>query len=143
LILFHAVLDTNVIVSAFLSSNELDSAPAQVVKHALAGRIEPIFNEEILIEYRDVLFRKKFGFDHETVKILIEELTRRGQLIKPLSSGESFSDPDDAIFYETMLATASTANCFLVTGNLRHFPKNPLVLTPRLMVALLEKTEIL
>lgn len=99
--------------------------------------------DEILIEYRDVLFRKKFGFNHETVKILIEELTKRGQSIKPLSSGESFSDPDDAIFYDTMLAKASTANCFLVTGNLRHFPTNPLVLTPRLMVALLEKTVIL
>jgi len=143
LILFHAVLDTNVIVSALLSSNEFDSAPAKVVKHALAGRIEPIFTVGILEEYRDVLFRKKFGFDHETVKILIEELERRGQLIKPLSSGESFSDPYDAIFYETMLAKAATANCFLVTGNLKHFPKNPLVLTPRLMVALLEKTEIL
>ena len=93
--------------------------------------------------YRDVLYRKKFGFDHEMVRILIEELERRGQLIKPLSSGESFSDPDDAIFYDTMLAKASAVNCFLVTGNIRHFPKNPLVLTPRLMVDLLEKTEIL
>jgi len=87
--------------------------------------------------------RKKFGFDHEAVRILLEELERRGQLIKPVSSGESFSDPDDAIFYETMLAKASTANCFLVTGNIRHFPQNPLVLTPRLMLDLLERTEIL
>lgn len=143
MILFHAVLDTNVIVSALLSSNAFDSAPAQVVEHALAGRIVPLFTEEILEEYCNVLFRKKFSFEHETVNTLIEELKKRGQMIEPLPSGESFPDPDDSIFYETMLAKASEANCFLITGNLRHFPKNPLVLTPRHMLELLEKTEFL
>mgnify|MGYP001162007236 FL=1 len=143
MILFHAVLDTNVLVSALLSSNVRDSAPLKVMEHALAGRIVPLFCEKILNEYHDVLLRKKFSFDPAMVALLIEELKKRGEMLAPVSCNEIFPDPDDAVFYETLLAKSSDIHSFLITGNRKHFPDSSFVLTPRQMLDLIEITDSL
>lgn len=49
-------------------------------------------------------------------------------------SGESFPDSDDAVFYEVAL---SKEDAFLVTGNIKHFPKKPIVVTPAEMLEIL------
>ena len=56
---FYAVIDTNVIVSAVISKN-LESNPAKIVRAIVQDRIVPLFNDEILDEYREVLSRPKF-----------------------------------------------------------------------------------
>ena len=56
---YFAVIDTNVLVSALLSSKN-DSATVQVIEKVLKKEITPFYSEEILIEYTDVLNRKKF-----------------------------------------------------------------------------------
>ncbi len=56
---YYAVLDTNVIVSAFLKS---DSIPGIVVSLSLGGSIIPLYNDKILNEYIEVLSRGKFPF---------------------------------------------------------------------------------
>lgn len=43
-------------------------------------------------------------------------------------------DEDDRIFYEVSL---SKENSFLVTGNLKHFPKSPFVVTPAQMLEII------
>lgn len=43
-----AVIDTNVFVSAFLKEN---SIPRYIVDYMYAGKIIPIYNEEIIAEY--------------------------------------------------------------------------------------------
>ena len=43
--IYYAVIDTNVIVSAMLNP---DSIPGTVVKYALAGLIVPFLNDEII-----------------------------------------------------------------------------------------------
>lgn len=43
------------------------------------------------------------------------------------SSEEKFLDPKDIVFYEVAL---SKEGSFLVTGNTKHFPKTPIVVTP-------------
>ena len=48
-----AVIDTNVIVSALLSSN-LESNPVKVFRAILQERIVPLYNDEILEEYKSV-----------------------------------------------------------------------------------------
>ncbi len=53
------VVDTNVIVSALLKRT---STPGKVVQYILAGIVVPVFSKEILSEYKEVLFRKKFNF---------------------------------------------------------------------------------
>lgn len=49
-----AVIDTNVIVSALLSSN-LESNPVKVFRAIVQERIVPLFNDEILEDYNPQL----------------------------------------------------------------------------------------
>ena len=51
---YYAVIDTNVLVSAFIKEN---SIPDEVVKLALDGPIIPLLNIDILDEYKEVLLR--------------------------------------------------------------------------------------
>lgn len=45
---YYAVLDTNVLVSALLAGK---SVPAPVLDEAIAGRIVPLYDDEIIVEY--------------------------------------------------------------------------------------------
>ena len=49
---FYAVIDTNVIVSAVISKS-LESNPAKIIRAIVQDRIVPLFNDEILDEYRE------------------------------------------------------------------------------------------
>lgn len=55
---YYAVIDTNVLVSALLKWN---SVPGKIIEMVFTGIITPILNDDILREYREVLFRPKFG----------------------------------------------------------------------------------
>lgn len=57
-----AVIDTNVLVSALLSVHS-DAATVQVVSRLIGGEIIPVYSNEIMHEYREVLARKKFKFE--------------------------------------------------------------------------------
>ena len=61
---YYVVLDTNVVVSAFL---HFSSVPGIILQEALAGRVIPLLHEDILAEYNDVLRRPKFKFDRRSV----------------------------------------------------------------------------
>ena len=47
---------------------------------------------------------------------------------------EIFPDPKDIVFYEVAM---SKDDAYLVTGNIKHFPKKPFVVTPAEMMELL------
>ena len=47
----YGVIDTNVLVSAIL---KWDSVPGLVLKHVFGGNLIPVFNGEIMAEYREV-----------------------------------------------------------------------------------------
>jgi predicted nucleic acid-binding protein len=55
----YAVIDTNVLVSALLSSHD-DSATVLVVGKLFSGEVIPLFSDEIIKEYNEVLRRKNF-----------------------------------------------------------------------------------
>lgn len=57
----YAVIDTNVLVSALLSSHP-DAATVQVVEKLFSGEFISLFSEEIMNEYHEVLRRKNFTF---------------------------------------------------------------------------------
>jgi putative PIN family toxin of toxin-antitoxin system len=129
-----AVIDTNVIVSALLSS-EGNSNPTIVLRETLRGRITPIYNDEILDEYREVLSREKFHLQKENVDTVINHVKRSGLKVERTKVlDEVFPDPKDVVFYEV---TLSKDDAYLVTGNIKHFPKKPFVVTPAEMVAIL------
>lgn len=130
----YAVIDTNVVVSALLSIDS-NSNPAIVLRAVLQGRIIPVFNEGILDEYMKVLLRDKFHFNKSYIDIIISHIKRIGlkaERVKILD--EIFPDTKDIVFYEVAMSKDDT---YLVTGNTKHFPKKPFVVTPAEMVEIL------
>ena len=130
----YAVIDTNVVVSALLSIDS-NSNPAIVLRAVLQGRIIPVFNEGILDEYMKVLLRDKFHFNKSYIDIIISHIKRIGlkaERVKILD--EIFPDTKDIVFYEVAMNKDDT---YLVTGNTKHFPKKPFVVTPAEMVEIL------
>lgn len=130
-----AVIDTNVIVSALLSSN-LESNPVKVFHAIVQERIVPLYTDEILEEYRCVLSRPKFHLDISLIETVIKAIITDGLNVDRIPASDiGFPDPKDIVFYEVAL---SVEDSYLVTGNIRHFPVKPFIVTPAEMVRILE-----
>lgn len=56
--------------------------------------------------------------------------------MNPKKSEEKLPDPGDRIFYEITMAGKDTQDTYLVTGNLKHFPKHEYVVSPRQMLGI-------
>ena len=124
--MIYAVIDTNVIVSSLLSIFP-DSATV-LVREAISKKIvTPLYNEEILAEYRTVLSRSKFDFPSGLIESLLEMIVEGGVLTGKTPSNEQFLDKSDTVFYEVCL---SREGSYLVTGNKKHFPAKPFVVSP-------------
>ena len=130
----YAVIDTNVIISALLSRHQ-DSATVKVLDYLYDRTIVPIYNDEILEEYANVLRRPKFNFPERTVNATLEAI-RKGVRSDRLKSDEELPDPKDIVFYEVAL---SAEDSYLVTGNIKHFPKKPFVVTPAEMLQIIQE----
>lgn len=130
----YAVIDTNVIVSALLSHN-IQSSTYIVFDAILNGKITPIYNEDILNEYLEVLSRDKFPFQKEDIDMVATLIMRSGlKLERTKDIDEIFPDTKDIVFYEVAM---SKDDAYLVTDNIKHFPKKPFVVTPAEMVEIL------
>ena len=131
-----AVIDTNVFVSALWSANP--ASPTFRTYHAMLTQLfVPLYSDEIIAEYEDVLYRSKFGFDARQADEIIDLVRRFGERITPAEQGdEIFPDPDDKVFYCVALA-AQNDDAKLVTGNTKHFPSAPFVVSPAEFAALL------
>ena len=133
--MIYAVIDTNVIVSSLLS-RKIDTGTVLIRKHILDGTIVPVFNEEIFQEYEDVLHRTKFNFPAETIDSILDAIAELGVTMGRTPTTEDFPDPSDIVFYEVAL---SKEDSYLVTGNTKHFPKNPIVVTPAELLTIIEQ----
>lgn len=131
----YGVIDTNVLVSAML---KWDSVPGLVLKHVFGGNLIPVFNGEIMAEYREVLLRKKFCFPEEAVYTVLESLQEQGIFINAGKLDIELLDDKDTVFYEVVMEKRKKDTAYLVTGNIKHFPKEPFVATPREMLEILE-----
>ncbi|MBQ8995186.1 MAG: putative toxin-antitoxin system toxin component, PIN family [Oscillospiraceae bacterium] len=132
---FYAVIDTNVLVSALL---RWDSVPGAVMEQSLVGNIIPILSKEIMKEYEEVLRRKKFAFQEQDIVALLEGIQRRGVFLDPSTIEEGLPDPKDVVFFAVTMEARKFDATFLVTGNTKHFPLKPFVVTPREMLTILE-----
>ena len=133
--MIYAVIDTNVLVSAYLTHN-LSSATSRVVDALFRGRICPLYNEEIMAEYEEVLSRPHFGISNNERQTLFNYIRQNGVAAERTPFEELFVDEDDRVFYEVALTEEDS---FLVTGNLKHYPMDPRVVTPAQMVAMIEQ----
>lgn len=104
-------------------THNLESATTKTIEAIVTGRIQPLYNPKIIEEYEDVLYRKKFNLDNDYVSQMIRFIIQAGINVERAKSNETFPDPSDAVFYEVAL---SKEGSFVVTGNLRHFPKSPM-----------------
>lgn len=132
---YYAVLDTNVLVSALLKKN---SIPNLILKHASKGAIVPLYNDEIFDEYNDVLHRRKFHFAERDIQEAFGTIRERGKEIDAEPLDADFDDIEDIVFYEVVMEKRKTDEAWLVTGNIRHFPKEPFIVTPREMLDIIE-----
>lgn len=132
-----AVIDTNVIVSAILSRHE-DAATVQIMRKIIIGDIVPVYNNDILKEYSIVLHRPKFGFSESLINQTLRSITEFGISSERLDTYTSLPDPKDLVFYEVAL---SVDDSYLVTGNIKHFPKEPFIVTPAEMIHIIERIE--
>ena len=133
----YAVIDTNVLVSALLSSHS-NAATVRVVGKLFSGDVIPLFSKDILDEYNEVLCRKKFRFSEEIVAALMDVIERTGELIKPTPSGEILVDMKDLPFYEVVLEKRGE-DAYLVTGNIKHFPRKSFIVTANEFLEILEQ----
>ena len=121
-----AVYDTNILVSALISKRS-DTAVVLALETLLSGEVTPLYNDEIIAEYKEVLHREQFKLPAQMVDGIIRRIQENGISSQRVHSDESFPDADDVVFYEVAL---SHEDSFLVTGNTKHFPKTPIVVTP-------------
>ena len=132
----YAVIDTNVLVSALFSISG-HSNPSIIIRKIIDGVITPLYNEEILAEYEAVLNRDKFPFRKADIDWIISTFIDYGILLSRTAvSDEEFTDRDDIVFYEVAL---SKEDSFLVTGNIKHFPKKPFIVTPAEMLTIINE----
>lgn len=129
----YAVIDTNVLVSARISKNPL-ATTVQVVASMFQNKIIPVYNDEILSEYDEVLHRPKFKVSEEQIKIILDYIKAFGIHSERVPYDGEMPDEKDRPFYEVSLSEESS---FLVTGNLKHFPKTPKVVTAAQMMKIL------
>lgn len=125
----NIVIDTNIIVSAFISPN---GNAEKVLKSILPNKnIMICYNEDIMKEYTEVLGRekfKKYGFESKREKInsVLSKIVETGKIVNPVKSTIPLPDEKDRIFYDT----AKESNAILITGNEKDFPGEPFIINP-------------
>ena len=124
--MIYAVIDTNVLVSALITHNP-EAATAKVVRHLLERDFIPMYDEDIIAEYADVLHRTKFPILSETADALISYVIENGVEASRINFEEPMPDEDDRVFLEVAL---SMEDSFLVTGNQKHYPTSARIITP-------------
>ncbi|MCC8047365.1 MAG: putative toxin-antitoxin system toxin component, PIN family [Clostridiales bacterium] len=133
---YYAVIDTNVLIAALLTKNS-DAATLRVLHAVLDGSITPLYHEDILSEYDEVLHRKKFHLKEETIQIILAAIKQYGLEVYPQPTGEILPDMDDLIFYEVAMEKRSD-DAWLVTGNQIHYPPRSFIVTPAEMLEIME-----
>ncbi|GHU71655.1 PIN domain-containing protein [Spirochaetia bacterium] len=124
------ILDTNVIVSAFLNPKGI---PAEILSLVLSEKIILCYDNKILSEYTDVLTRSKFNFNRELVNDFLEFVKIYGEYIVAEPQDIQFIDEsdrrsDDKIFYDVFRGSDTN---YIITGNKKHYPKEENILLPR------------
>ena len=128
---YFAVIDTNVLVSAML---KWQSVSGSVMEFTLEGFIIPVLNKEIVAEYRAVLARPKFGLDDKIIIDIIDSLENVGFYVDAETIDIELPDSKDRVFYEVVMEERKEEEAYLVTGNIKHFPDKPFIVTPRQML---------
>lgn len=114
----RVVLDTNILISALWTPDRLEAA---IVSLAVSGRITVFVSPDVLAEYRDVLFRKKFAALHPRAETLLGAIEAHAIRVEPaFRLAVALNDDDDNRLLECAFAASAQ---YLITGNLKHYPR--------------------
>mgnify|MGYP002075765757 CR=1 FL=1 len=136
------VIDTNVLISAFLSSY---GSPAEVFREYEHGSFDLLVSEPILVEYQQALTYPKVQMRHQLsdtdVAHTIEEVRRGSIVVTPKSTvALNISDKDDIKFFACAVAGEGE---YIVSGDRLVQDvgayKGIQVLSPSLFLTVLEK----
>ena len=117
---YYAVIDTNILVSAMMSRHT-DSATVQIVDKMIEGQIIPVYSDEIMDEYREVLHRKKFKFSSNLVEYILSAIKIYGMNVSPAPTGEVLPDMKDLPCHRKFKAFPSqTIYCYRQTDAEYH-----------------------
>jgi len=125
----NVVLDTNILVSSQITQK---GNPALIVQRVLEGELTACYSHTILHEYAVVLSRSQFHLSEKNNNSLLDGITRMGILVSNWKKSDIiFIDETDRKFYEV----AKQTHAVLITGNLKHYPDDPCVMTPAQFLA--------
>ncbi|MBQ0050592.1 MAG: putative toxin-antitoxin system toxin component, PIN family [Treponema sp.] len=139
---YFAVIDTNVLVSSLFKKG---TPPAKIISCITGNVITPLYCQEIIDEYREVLSRPKFKFPKENIDAVIDSILLNGISMEKAEISEEMPDPKDIVFYQVVMeskkSTDENANgeSYLVTGNIKHFPQKTFIVTPSQMLEIIER----
>jgi putative PIN family toxin of toxin-antitoxin system len=133
---YYAVIDTNVLVSALL---KFQSVPRSILQLCVNGIIRPVYDDRMLFEYKEVLSRPKFDFEKEVIEQTLSLITGTGIKVDAENIDVQLPDPKDVVFYEVVMTERSKEDAYLVTGNIKHFPGERFIVTPREMLDIIIK----
>jgi putative PIN family toxin of toxin-antitoxin system len=130
--MIRVVFDTNILFSAAFKRV---GVPAQVLDLVTPGILTPCVSDALMAEYEDVLTRPILRPHAARAREVLALMAGFAVHVSPTQKISLCSDPDDDCFLECAVAAEAA---YLVTGNLRHFPKNyepvPIV-TPRQLLS--------
>jgi putative PIN family toxin of toxin-antitoxin system len=127
------VIDTNIFVSAAISPAGNPARIAALISKTT--EIQVFYSAAILAEYKRVLSYERLNISAETQSAIIDSMIEFGILIEPPVSTIPLPDETDRIFYDTAKASGS----ILITGNIKHFPTEPFIITPADFVKAMKK----
>jgi len=111
-----AVIDTNILLSSLIN---LSGAPEKIRQRWLDGQFTLVTSQPVLFEYTSVLLHAP-NIQAADIQVLLEEIQTLALVVSISGSLRVCKDPDDDVFLETAVTACAD---FLVTKNLKHFPK--------------------
>ena len=124
------VLDTNVLISGMLNPS---GPPGRIIDFLRTDVLQLVIDDRILAEYVDVIQRDYFlkYFTKSDIEDIKEYLSKNSHYSSSNTVVHNMPDEGDTPFLEM----AITEDVPLITGNLKHYPrqlrKGCIVLSPR------------
>ncbi len=109
--MIRAVIDTNVLISAFIAHGK----PRKVLEKVFAGDIRLLTSPAMLLEFEEVISRDKFGFTKPQIQRVVSLIIRTSEVIQPKTKITFVrEDPDD----NKVLECAVDGNAeYIITGD--------------------------
>lgn len=125
----NVIIDTNVFISAFITS-DISSPTVKILDLFYDDKISLYYSDDIISEYKNVLNRKDFKLNKKLIGTFINDIKKLGIKINPKSLDEMTIDINDQPFYELVMSK-NVNDSKLITGNIKHFPIKPFIMTPK------------